>query len=325
MVPGWLAPVREGESRHPIAADARALLRALWSRCRQQQPAELATLLNACVGSCYSQNAAAVAEALKLPAAASWMFAAPVWLRPEHAGIYLLGSRPLQFTESEAHAYCQHLNNWLQQDQMCLYPVTPSTWLLALPSADDTHWIPLAEAIGRDLRELQPQGANRLRWQSRLTEWQMVLNQLPLNQQRQQRGQATVHSLWLWGDRNASATSAPFAPMIALPADSLLARCHLSGNTPCDLSGLLAQDVSAATIIDERLHDAFVHGDVAGYQAALQTLFSDTLLPLQQALDHGELTELWLYPDDGSAYVLTRRSRWAFWRRALLPALLREA
>ncbi len=320
LVPGLLAPVREGESRHPVHTVDSAALRQLLSACRQRRPADLAALLSRHVGACHWQDAAAVAKALALPAAGAWLFAAPVWLRPEHSGIYLLGSRPLQLTLAEAGAFAAELNSWLQQDGMQLYPVTPDRWLLALPDSTGTQWSPLAQSIGRDLRQLAPQGEAGLRWQSRLTEWQMLLNQSPLNQARQQRGLPPVHSLWLWGNHASSATDLT-ARHAVLGEPSLLTLANPAAHR--QLEALLQHHSGQATVIDERVQDAFVHGDVAGYQIAYQNFMTETLAPLQQAVALGRIAELQLYPDDGFVYPFSAKRHWQFWQRAPLPDLLR--
>lgn len=325
MVPGLLAPVRAGESRHPITAVDSSVLRQWFARCQQRQPAVLAEQLAAYPGASYSQDAAALAQALALPQAPAWLFAAPVWLRPEHAGIYLLGSRPLQLSLAEAQAYCAELNDWLQQDGMQLHPISASRWLLSLPEPSATGWTPLAEAIGCDLRHVAPQGEGSLRWQSRLTEWQMLLNQSPLNQTRQQNRLPPVHSLWLWGRAPTSLPttlrSTPQAEWVTLPADSLLAQT-LPGTKA--LADAVAGSATQLTVIDECLQDAFAHGDIAGYQTAYQQFLMETWLPLQHALNNSDIAELRLQPDDGFVYSQSRQSRWKFWQRAALPAVLQE-
>ncbi len=320
LVPGLLAPLREGESRHPVQTLDSGGLRQFLSACQQRQPADLAAMLGRFLGASHWQDAAAVASALALPDAKAWLFAAPVWLRPEHAGIYLLGSRPLQLTMAEAHAFAQELNAWLQQDGMQLYPVTPSRWLLSLPDAATVQWPPLMESIGRDLRQLAPQGEASIRWQSRLTEWQMLLNQSPLNLARQKRRLPPVHTLWLWGSHSAMRAQ-------QVPVDALLGETSLltlaNPDAHRQLEPLLRNTNGPATVVDERLHDAFVHGDIAGYQTAFESFMAETLTPLQQAVARGDIGEVCLYPDDGFAYALSGQRRWRFWQRAPLPDLLR--
>ena len=322
-VPGLLAPLRQGESRHPVSVVDRSDLRALFALACRRQPAALAAHLAQYVGSVEADDAAAVAAALRLPSAPAWLFAAPVWLRPEHAGIYLLGSRPLQMNADDAATCCAELNAWLRQDAMQLYPVTPSRWLLALPEAPTVQWTALADAIGCDLRHVAPQGEGSLRWQSRQTEWQMLLNQSPINQARQQRGVPPIHSLWLWGKPSSSSVkTAADTALAVMAADSLLARTQ----NPQPLPQLLQQAPQRAsqpvTVIDERLHDAFVHGDIAGYQQAYAQVLQETLMPLLAGLQARQIGSLHLYPDDGFAYQLQRKPFWQFWQRAPLPALL---
>ena len=328
FLPGLLAPLREGERRHPIVNVEQTGLRSVFAEARARAPAELAAQLARYVGSAYTADAAAVAAALALPAASAWLFAAPVWLRPDHAGIYLLGSRPLQFSAADATACCAELNTWLVQDGMRMYPVTPSRWLLALPEACAVQWTPLADAIGCDLRQVAPQGEGNLRWQSRLTEWQMLLNQSPLNQARQQRRLPPVQSIWLWGDapvpQSESFRTTTEMPLAVMANDSLLQQVYRRNSPESNqpLVQLLQLAAPRASVIDERLYDAFVHGDSAGYQQAFDGVWHDTLLPLVAATRSRQIGELQLYPDDGFVYRLRAKAHWQFWQRAPLPSLL---
>ncbi|NQD37341.1 hypothetical protein HPT27_09900 [Permianibacter sp. IMCC34836] len=330
FVPALLAPVRAGESQHPIQAVDSQPLRELFRQCRQQTPADFARTLAHWLGADLQHDAAALARALQLPVASSWLFAAPVVLRPDHAGIYLLGSRALQLNAAAAAAYCTELNTWLQQDGMQLYPVTPSRWLLALPEPTQLQWVALEDAIGVDLRQVWPQGAGALRWQSRLTEWQMLLNQSAQNRAQLQQGRSPAHGIWLWG-RESTADHTAFLPSISALTESWFLAAN-DASSPAgsaraepSLTALLAASPVQAAVVDQRLHDAFIHGDVVGYQQAYQQFLGETLQPIQRALADGRIRELALYPEDGRCYLLKPPSRWQFWQRTPLPALLRSA
>jgi hypothetical protein len=320
VAPGLLAAIRAGESRHPVQAVDSGVLRQLLARSQQRQPVVMAELLATTLGWSPWQDAAVVAQQLALPSASAWLFAAPVLLRPEHAGIYLLGSRPLQLTMNEAEQHCAELNAWLQQDGMKLYPISSDRWLLALPQPTGLQWPTLADAIGVDLRQVWPQGEGSLRWQSRLTEWQMLLNQSALNQARQQRGERPLHALWLWGNetRQANARTVDAAVLRLTQSQALL------GSETATVAALLSGDHRHALLVDDRLADAFMHGDVVGYQQIFSAFTNETLQPVLNGFQRGDIAELVLYPDDGYGYLATQRARWRFWQRAPLPDLLRS-
>lgn len=270
------------------------------------------------------QDAAAFARALQLPEAPAWLFAAPVLLRPEHAGIYLLGSRPLALTELEAADFCAELNRWLEQDEMQLYPVSATRWLLALPKASAVQWTPLFDAIGMDLRQIAPRGDDALRWQSRLTEWQMLLNQSPHNQRRQQQGLPPVHSLWLWGQQAATTAAAASTAAVFTADPQSLPLAADSAAKVVSLPDWLTTAPATAVVYDDRLADPFAHGDSAGYQQIYSQLLLETVAPLQRLLADGAIAEFALYPDDGFVYRARVSQRWQFWRRPTLPEALRS-
>ena len=345
FVPGLLAPVRSGERRHPIQAVNTQSLAEFFRHFRRREPADLARAFATLIGPSPWQDAAVLARSLQLPAARSWLFAAPVLLRPDHAGIYLLGSRPLQVSIEEAATFCAELNPWLAQDGMCLYPVSASRWLLALPENSGLTWTPLADAVGVDLRAVWPQGENALRWQSRLTEWQMLLNQSACNQQRQQRGLPPAHAIWLWGNEasagqlsmDQSSTDQAATDQAARDPAPGVAKTAFSTNpqalpTTSDdfkrvssVVELLNTESTHAVVLEDGLVDAFSHGDVAGYEGSYARFLATVLAPLQASWQRGTIRELALYPDDGHVYLASVGHRWQFWRRAPLPAVMRNA
>lgn len=148
----------------------------------------------------------------QLPEDHVWLRADPVVLRPDHAGIYVLGSEACQLTLPEAEELAAELNAWLKQDGMVLHVVNATQWYLQIPKAlvqpDGTLGLQtqtLARACGADLQSVLPTGTKALAWQSRLMEWQMLLDRSACNVRRQQQGKPVVNSIWLWGESGAQA------------------------------------------------------------------------------------------------------------------------
>jgi hypothetical protein len=54
-------------------------------------------------------------------------------------------------------------------------------------------------ALGRDLLEMLPAGAEGARWRALLNEAQVILHNHPVNAQRAARGAVAANSLWFWG------------------------------------------------------------------------------------------------------------------------------
>jgi hypothetical protein len=132
--------------------------------------------------------------------AASWLSADPAWVQPDMNGVRLLACGRLQLSMAEAQAFASALQPVFDEAGMQLQISTPDRWHLRLSS--DTplpHFAAPEQALGEDLAQHLPQGAQGRRWRVLLNEVQVLLHQHPLNAQRRAQGLSPVNSLWLWG------------------------------------------------------------------------------------------------------------------------------
>lgn len=73
-------------------------------------------------------------------------------------------------------------------------------WHVRLPTeAPLPNFATPEQALGEDLFEHLPQGADGRRWRVLINEVQVLLHQHPLNAERRTRGLPPINSLWLWG------------------------------------------------------------------------------------------------------------------------------
>lgn len=133
-------------------------------------------------------------------AAARWLSADPAWVQPDMSGVRLLACGQLQLTMAEAQALAEPLRAVFDEAGMQLELSTPDRWHLRLPPELPLPLFAAPEqALGEDLAQHLPPGADGRRWRMLLNEIQVLLHQHPLNAARRARGAAPVNSLWLWG------------------------------------------------------------------------------------------------------------------------------
>ena len=133
-------------------------------------------------------------------AGASWLSADPAWVQPDMNGVRLLACGQLQLEMAEARALAAALSPVFDEAGLRLDISTPDRWHLKLPPGTPLPAFATPEqALGEDLSQHLPAGAEGRRWRVLLNEIQVLLHQHPLNAQRRARGLAPVNSLWLWG------------------------------------------------------------------------------------------------------------------------------
>ena len=232
---------------------------------------------------------------------ATWLSADPAWVQPDMNGVRLLACGQMQLGMDEAQALAESLRPVFDEAGMQLEISTPDHWHLRLPGDTPLPAFAVPEqALGEDLGQHLPQGAEGRRWRVLLNDVQVLLHQHPLNARRQARGQSPVNSLWLWGGGR-------------LPD-------ALSGNVPGVVGDdlLLRALVARAGIVQQSLTADTVAAGGAGWLIDLQDLpaheiashWWPTLLPLlgrRSVLLHFASGERWRHQP---------WQRWRFWRGA---------
>lgn len=193
----WLPALDRFEAAHPLR---RLLVQA--DRFADDPQARFAALAHAFDGAGPPLPAAALLrEHLAGDAGeATWLNADPAWVQPDMSGVRLMACGSLSLQPDEAQAYAQLLQPAFVEAGLQLEITAPNHWQLRLPPD-----VPLPDfaapeqALGEDLYQHLPQGAEGRRWRVLLNEVQVLLHQHPLNAARQARGLAPINSVWLWG------------------------------------------------------------------------------------------------------------------------------
>jgi hypothetical protein len=129
-----------------------------------------------------------------------WLRADPVHVRADMTGVRLLAWGNLAVDEAEAEAFLQALRPLFGDAGMPISHRHPERWYLQLERGAKLPEFETPEAaLGRDLLETMPSGADGARWRALLNEAQVILHNHPANARRAARGAVAVNSLWFWG------------------------------------------------------------------------------------------------------------------------------
>lgn len=225
-----------------------------------------------------------------------WICADPVHLRLHQERLLLADGAQIGLTLAEAQALLAELNDHFA-DFGTFHALAPERWYLRLHEAIALPTPPLSVLAGRRLLQQLPEDAACRRLRRMLNEAQMLLFQHPVNQARQQAGQMTANSLWLWGSGEFAAPAAPPAGGFTRVhgAHPLLRGMALaSGARPAEAVASLAELWPVArgervlVLVDDLLR-AVQYEDIAAWQAGVEALEENWLAPLTAALRRGEL------------------------------------
>jgi hypothetical protein len=192
----WLPDLARFDPAHPV----HALLRKA-DRLAPGAKGYLAGLAERFVVNGGLPAAALTRELMAGDAADSgWLCADPAWVQPDLNGARLLACGQMQLSMEEAQALARPLKPVFGDAGMILEVSSPDHWHVRLPSgAPMPSFASPEQALGEDLYEHLPQGADGRRWRVLLNEVQVLLHQHPLNAERRTRGAPPINSLWLWG------------------------------------------------------------------------------------------------------------------------------
>lgn len=251
-----------------------------------------------------------------------WLRADPVHLRPDRDRLLLFDASQLHITTAEMQALAATLGEFFAEDSITLHTPQPDRWYLQIPHTPALQTSPLEQVSGRDILPYMPAGNDGGRWRQRLNEVQMLLFQHPVNEQREQRGQPTINSLWFWG--NGQLPAAPSTHYTRVYSDDPITQgLAILSRTPFEQRPDLADADAVSTLPDGELllqysdiHAAQTLGDAQAWQDALNELQQTLLQPLLLALNSGRISALTLIGGNGLQYRCQRRNLNRWWRRS---------
>lgn len=241
----------------------------------------------------------------------------PVYLQIDQDEAVLLANEQLELSESEARHIIGDLNSHFAQDDLIIHYVMPHQWLLQGTLSLTTHT--LSEAMQQSVAAYQPKGKDERRWRNLINEVQMLLHSHSVNQGREQRGEATINSLWLWGGVVAQQVPHYEAIIASVYSDESFVHdvarvCDIKRKPlPHQIDTSLLNDETSLLVFTDQLA-AIRTRDVFGWFDYLSRLDEQVLTPLFGYLKQGRLNSLTLYSDTVSM-TLFKKDLGKWWRR----------
>jgi hypothetical protein len=193
--------------------------------------------------------------------------------------------------------------------------ISDGVFLCCLKQFEAPEYYPhVLSVLGKTVNPYIEQTRQSMPWYKLLNEMQMFLHQHEVNQQRQQRGQLAINSLWFWGA--GSRPSGPATKLAWYCDDLLLNRFAGSlGLTPQSCTEVDTFDGKQnALIIDLRLMEFLKAGLGVPLDQLLRDIDSKLLLPLLTMVEKNHL-QLVLRAGYECDFKLKPSARLKFWRR----------
>lgn len=167
------------------------------------------------------------------PVEGDWLCADPAYVRSEATGARLMAWPINDLEAADSSALVAALQPLFAEAHAQLVIDAPSTWCLRVPTA-----LPVADytdpdvALGADLLDCLPGGANGRGWRKLFSEAQVALHAHPVNAAREAAGKVPVNALWFWG---AGALSGPITSALhaVIAADALLRGMARAAGVAC--------------------------------------------------------------------------------------------
>jgi hypothetical protein len=260
------------------------------------------------------------ADAALRPDATSWL-ATPLHLSAGLTRVHLDHRGLLRLSRAEQAVLAAQFQSTFGRSGYELTPLHAGDFLLRTPGIGPLESAEPARCAGGEVAEALPRGAAAGELRRLLSEIEMWLHTLALNEERARRGAAPVTTLWLWG---AQGRMMPAEPRGA--ADTAV-----SYGRDAWLEGLMRLTGGSSHALPERLlgprEDAplavyalevggeLQHFGHATMAQALARLDADFISPALAALRQGSCQRLTILLNDVSV-SLGRASHFKLWRRS---------
>jgi len=228
------------------------------------------------------------------------MHADPVHLRADRDRLLLFDLPAGVVPPQEARHFAGAFNEHFSADGLTLHILAPAYWFIALDARPGARFTPLDRALDMPLDEAMPTGPEADRWRQLMNEVQMLFFQLPVNREREERGQLTVNGLW-FSEPGRVMESPKVAPRLLSAVEDPL----LQGLMECSEKG----DTDDQLLVFDTLERAFNQQDSRALVTAMQRLDTQVGTLLQQKL------ELRLQDCNGTGWHWKPAMKWRFWRR----------
>ena len=220
---------------------------------------------------------------------------------------------PSAISVDEARQLIRDLNAHFAQDGLKFEQGSkPDTWFLCSSQTIVAQTFLWAEAHGRDVRPLMPQGEDGMRCRSIMNQAQMLLHEHPVNQARELNGLSPVNSIWLSGGASEMASEMKVRPF------AMAQKIFASDALTKGLAKSIAQEALSLPKHAQELMNLSGNQDALVVMDEVNNLDADWFLPLLSILKKAKIKTLRCHFGlDAKTFTLTvtPKDTWKFWRR----------
>ena len=241
----------------------------------------------------------------------------PVHFKPDMDHAILLDNQQLNIQPSEAEALIESFNQHFLEDGLKLVSTHQSRWYLTSDEPLSLKTIDIHDAVGRSVSHFLPKGEDELIWRRFLNEAQMLFHNHPVNQAREQSGQLTINSLWVWGEgETVELTKCEFNWIYSREIiSSGLAKLASCKQLPMDTSvdDVLKQEGNGLLVLDE-IMGPVSYGDVAAWAESVMSICQTWLAAIDIGLKQKQYQQIDIYTGEGRLFSVNRKTFFDFLR-----------
>lgn len=243
----------------------------------------------------------------------------PVYLRIDMDSAILLAADELQLTAEEASELGESINQHLKDDGIQINFTHPQRWYLFLDSPAEISTTPLHRVIRKDIHGFLPTGNEQQYWRSLLNELQMLLYTHPVNQQRKERGQAPVNSVWFWGEgelpqERLTDFNEIYSddPLVKILADFCAIPCFTLDQF---VKNERADNKGKVLLVTSDLENYVHNQDIFAWIDALKVLDSSIFKSIRTAFKMKSLQQCVIYPGKHQRFEISSPQSRKWWKR----------
>ncbi len=237
----------------------------------------------------------------------------PVSMQIERDMIHVFSGNALQLSSQEATNLIQSINDFFQDVAWQLQKIGQHWYIhsdTALPSSN----IPPS-----DTQVILHFSVEDKKWQTTLTELQMLLYADKVNQKRLQSGKLAINSIWLWGESVSTCQLEKVWDKV-FSNDTLLPGLAWNAGTDCSACPDNFEQAIEAGLSDKKvlfylpvLLEAIKNNDIYQWLNLLQDLEKNWFMPALQYLQQQQ-SKMELCTLNGQKYIMSKQHGYYFWR-----------
>jgi len=226
----------------------------------------------------------------------------------------------LELNTEECDALLLTLNQHFAEDGIRIEYKKPDRWYCHFDEIPEVVTTPLSAAIGRDVTECKPSGADSRAWRQKLAEIEMLLFEHPVNTARENNGQLPVNTLWLWGEGALALSESTVDVHIVTDnfyTTNIANHFKLVCNSLPDKSDLTSiAEINASLVVIDKFIEPAVEQNSDYYTSLLQWFEQSICNAVWKNLKNGGWSEVVLWCGDNRLFRLKLTDKKQFWRRA---------